>query len=113
MPNDLETKRTLWHQHITNWKSSGLTQRAFCEKHALNIHQFGYWNKRFNPAKSASPKSQDKNTAPNDGGFVSVKLSEVELSQALPYLELPNSIRIYGVHQLAVEYVAQLVNALR
>ena len=44
---ELEQKRTLWKQHIENWRSSGITQKAYCRQHDLKGHQFTYWKKRF------------------------------------------------------------------
>ncbi len=43
----LEQKRTCWKQHIESWRSSGLTQTAYCQQHGLKPHQFAYWKKRF------------------------------------------------------------------
>jgi len=43
----LERKRAYWKQHLENWRSSGLTQLAYCRQHDLKVHQFTYWKKRF------------------------------------------------------------------
>jgi hypothetical protein len=29
-----------WHQHITSWQSSGLTQVEYCERESINIRTF-------------------------------------------------------------------------
>ena len=44
---ELEQKRGFWRQHIEVWRSSGLTQIAYCRQHELRPHQFTYWKKRF------------------------------------------------------------------
>jgi hypothetical protein len=43
----LEQKRSCWKQHIEGWRSSGMTQTAYCQQHELSGHQFTYWKKRF------------------------------------------------------------------
>ena len=44
---ELDKKRSFWRQHIEDWRSSGLTQIAYCRQHELKPHQFVYWKKRF------------------------------------------------------------------
>ena len=43
----IEKKRALWKQHIESWRSSGMTQTAYCNENQLKDHQFSYWKKRF------------------------------------------------------------------
>ena len=43
----LGRKRVYWKQQIESWKSSGMTQVAFCQEHDLKPNQFTYWKKRF------------------------------------------------------------------
>ncbi len=43
----LDQKRAFWKQHIESWRSSGMTQTAYCGQHELKAHQFVYWKKRF------------------------------------------------------------------
>lgn len=42
-PTTLTARRTLWAEHVQAWRSSGLTQVAYCEQHQLNTKSFGYW----------------------------------------------------------------------
>lgn len=37
------TKQQLWEQRITDWKNSGLSQRAFCQQQGLAISTFCVW----------------------------------------------------------------------
>jgi len=37
-----------WRQHIEAFQSSGLSRKAYCRKHRLNIHSLDYWRKRLN-----------------------------------------------------------------
>ena len=49
----LEQTRTRWKQHIETWRSSGMTQTAYCRQHELKTYQFTYWKKRFARAEAA------------------------------------------------------------
>ena len=42
----LKQKRSEWRKHLECWRSSGLTQIAYCRQHDLKVHQFTYWKKR-------------------------------------------------------------------
>lgn len=79
-------KQTLWASHIEGWRSSGLSQKAYCAKHALSFASFGYWRKRFSKASKLIPV-----TMPN----TPIKASVL----------LPNGIRI----DVPVEALAQLL----
>lgn len=45
--DQLGRKRVYWKRQIESWRSSGLTQTAYCHQHELKAHQFTYWKKRF------------------------------------------------------------------
>ncbi len=32
-----------WQEHVEAWKTSGQTQREYCDNHDLNFHTFKYW----------------------------------------------------------------------
>jgi hypothetical protein len=36
-----------WLKYITQWSHSGLSQKAFCDKHQLNYGNFKYWRQKF------------------------------------------------------------------
>ena len=49
VPNNGEApvpKRELWEQRIENWKASGLSQKAWCQREQLPLSSLGYWRKR-------------------------------------------------------------------
>ena len=58
----LEQKRAYWKRQIESWRSSGMTQVAFCREHELKVHQFTYWKKRIVQTEA-------------EGKFVSLNLS--------------------------------------
>ena len=39
-------KASIWQQHLIQWQSSGLTQKAYCQEHNLSHRQFLYWRAR-------------------------------------------------------------------
>jgi hypothetical protein len=48
MKVDVE-KRQYWEGRIAAWQTSGLTQRAFCERERLKRPTFDYWRRRIKP----------------------------------------------------------------
>ena len=42
-------KRHYWEGKIAAWLTSGLTQRAFCEREGLKRPTFDYWRRRIKP----------------------------------------------------------------
>ena len=40
-----------WTNHMSQWESSGLSQKKYCVQNGLNFHTFQYWRTRFNKTK--------------------------------------------------------------
>jgi hypothetical protein len=40
------SKAEYWRDHIKAWRASGLSQRAYCARHALLPHRLSYWSRR-------------------------------------------------------------------
>ncbi len=36
-----------WKSHIDQWSESGISQLAYCRRHELIPHRFGYWRRKF------------------------------------------------------------------
>ena len=61
---DSSERRSLWENHIEQWRISGLSQAAYCRRHRLKVHRFYYWRRRL--------------SAPQDGvSFLPVALSSL------------------------------------
>lgn len=45
---------------IEQWKTSGLSQKAFCEQHEVRYYVFHYWYRRY---REQHPKSMDSSPA--------------------------------------------------
>lgn len=41
-------RENFWSSHWAAWRSSGLSQRAYCREHGLSYSAFGYWRSRVN-----------------------------------------------------------------
>lgn len=49
----MQTKQDHWTRHVDGWRSSGLSQAAYCSEHGLSLASFGYWRRRLaRPAES-------------------------------------------------------------
>jgi hypothetical protein len=43
-----------WEQHLSDWSSSGLTQRAYCERELIAYESFRRWRKQFLGQRNAT-----------------------------------------------------------
>ena len=41
-----EDRRGQWEEHMRRWRSSGISQAAYCRRNALKLSTFQYWKKR-------------------------------------------------------------------
>jgi len=88
MPTTREEKRTYWFRHVKAWRSSGETQRSYCQHHQLKPHQLTYWKHVFE-AKSETAPAQPSN------GFIPVQMT-APASQGLT-LRIPGGMCIEGI----------------
>jgi len=86
-------KHDYWTRHVKQYMSSGKTQRDYCDQHQLKLHQLVYWK------RVLMDQFEDTNTDRATNGFVAVQLTQ-PLDRAAEQLiiELPNGVRIKGVH---------------
>jgi transposase-like protein len=50
--------RAFWRSHFEVWELSGLTQREYCEKHGLNLKNFGNWRGQLKREDAVGPKAR-------------------------------------------------------
>jgi hypothetical protein len=48
------TKPDSWKGHLAAWRSSGLTQAAYCGQRGLSLPCFGYWRRKLHNAAASS-----------------------------------------------------------
>lgn len=78
------SKSVFWSDHLAAWQSSGLTQLAYCRRHALSLPSFGYWRRVLR--RSALESS-------------SLSLVPVVVSESVPVADsievrLPNGVQV-------------------
>ena len=95
------SKTRYWQEHVEQWQSSGLSQKAYCQQHDLKPHNLSYWKNKLDCQREAKAT----------GGFVAVALESTStiLPQGLS-LHLSNGCRIDGF--ASVEELRALVKAL-
>ena len=98
-------KAERWRQHIDAYKTSGLTRKAYCRKHRLNIHQMDYWRKRLKQgATDSSPKKQNdfirvqvkEDTLPDSCIKLHIGQVSVEVPDGFDSEHLKNILRVLG-----------------
>ena len=47
-------KQEFWKGHLENWKSSGISQRKYCEENGINKNTFNYWCKKIKKNRKES-----------------------------------------------------------
>ena len=102
--SNLKQEAPLWHEHVTQWRDSGLTQVAYCRDHALCPHNFNYHKRKYStrlvPVKH------------KPSGFVSVhRLPEPQHHEPLT-LHFTNGVRLIGITASNVSVVKQLAEML-
>jgi hypothetical protein len=50
-----ERKEEQWRGWIGEWRASGLSVRAFCERRGLTTHRFYYWRRVLERRRAAKP----------------------------------------------------------
>lgn len=89
MTNKREAKRSYWDTHVKAWRRSDETQRGYCHRHDLKLHQLVYWI----GVCEAKPLTATK---PTTNGFAAVHVANSH-PQGLT-IRLPNGLCLEGVH---------------
>ena len=100
---DRTDRITFWHEHVTTWQASGLTQKAYCDEHGLRYSAFGYWVRKLRGA--TEPPTEKKGA-----GFVPVIPATVQPTGLI--LSLPNGLEIRGIEAQHLALVRQLLEVL-
>jgi hypothetical protein len=51
-----DEKREAWRVRLEAFAASGLTQREWCAREGLGLHQLGYWRGRLSERSDATPQ---------------------------------------------------------
>jgi hypothetical protein len=97
MTGNDKTKLQQWAQHLKDWESSGVTQRAYCEREGLKYSTFDYWRRQIR-ATGAAVKLTSKRVATKRLTLVPVRLSDKRSADSIVLrtsrwqLELPGTV---------------------
>jgi hypothetical protein len=68
--NNIQTeKQEIWKQRLSDWQTSGLSQKEFCEKNGLVINTFHYWKRKID-SPSRIPAFVKINRVEKDNGRI-------------------------------------------
>ena len=112
-----EAKISSWVTHLQSHRKSGLTQQAYCQKHALKPHQFWYWKRKLKGHDKASTVARPQpilQRQTSRQGFVPVKLTSSHQTQQHGLtIMLPNGISLSGIDSHNLTLAQQLIGALK
>lgn len=97
-----------WTQHINAWRSSHLSQNAYCLQHSLRPNQFCYWKRKL----STLATRQDTNVTKVSSAFVPLAVDNSLPTNGL-CLRLPNGCELSGIEIQHLATVAQLLEILQ
>jgi hypothetical protein len=81
-----------WAQCVANWKSSGLTQRAYCERESLAYDTFKRWRRHFRAQQEATADSAQ---------FIAVQVCKAQAARSGSMPQMDGAAR--GWNECAVE----------
>ncbi len=86
---------------IEQWRTSGLTQKAFCQQRSIRYYVFHYWYKRY--------KIQQSGVEDNAGSFVKLQVAKPSSSGGVE-INFPGGIRILFHEPVSSNYLKALVS---
>jgi hypothetical protein len=84
-----KAKKVYWQQQIHNWKTSGLSQKHFCQREFLALSTFSYWKRKIETLATEKIKFYPLSipapiTPPADSGlllFIGKKRYAIEIKE--------------------------------
>ena len=89
-----------WRELIENWKTSGLTQKAFCAQQSIAYSGFHYWFKKFR---------EDKSVPVSGPGFIPVSVTSPPDRTSSIELVMPDGRRINFHDGVDVQFLRALL----
>jgi len=100
--------RQHWAQHIETWRSSDLSQNAYCRERNLKPNQFSYWKR-----KLAVPNAEHNTKSPSAStAFIPLSVGETNPSAQCFRLRLPNGCELSDIDVRDLPLIKQLIEAL-
>lgn len=90
----MRAKREEWLARVASWKSSGLSQSAWCREHGVPLASFSYWQRKLSgQEESVAAVLPIRVAAPMLGAWevhlpngIVLRMPEVDATAALPLL---------------------------
>lgn len=101
-------KLSYWTEHYLSWRSSGLSQRSYCQREGLSFSSFDHWRRRAREAAGVIPPTVPPHPLDKPMTLVPVQL---DLADGLGDIQLhsPAGWRITLPAALGREVVVQLL----
>ena len=91
-----------WQHQVSQWKKSGLTQRAYCKQHGFEPYQLSYYQRKFSGTLKKVKSS----------GFVSVSMPPKPSAQNNLSLHFPSGLHLSGIDSNNLDVIKQIVGFL-
>ncbi|MBB3061482.1 IS66 family insertion sequence element accessory protein TnpA [Microbulbifer rhizosphaerae] len=91
-----------WQKQIATWQASDVSGQAFCKQQNLSYHQFVYWRRKQDKARSSQTSSAT--------GFA--KVTQATPTKDELTLTLPSGLSITGIHTGNVELLGAILRQL-
>ncbi len=69
-------RAVFWHEHLSAWSASGLTQADYCRQHQLSRAAFGWWKRQLHG--KPKPRRRSSGTKQQEHGRAPVRFVEVQ-----------------------------------
>jgi transposase-like protein len=82
------SKLKKWQKTISDWQSSGLSKKQYCQNHNLKVHTLHYWIKKFNEESATIEKFIPfaQETKPTDLAAIELSLGNARILTTLTSL---------------------------
>ena len=91
-------------RHFAAQKQSGLSIRAYCEKHSVSLSTFHYWRKRYRLPRNRQMESKSK------AGFVDMGI--LELNSRVCEVHFPSGLKVTMHPGTTPEQLGSLLRAV-
>ncbi len=97
-----------WAQHIETWRSSDLSQNAYCRERHLKPHQFSYWKRKLallNTEHTSKPSSTTT-------AFIPLTMADTSATTNGLRIRLPNGCELSGIEAQHLPVLKPLLEVL-
>ncbi|MDE2308932.1 MAG: hypothetical protein KGJ97_11665 [Xanthomonadaceae bacterium] len=101
----MSTKSAFWQSHLIAWRTSGLSQAAYCHLQGLSLPCFGYWRSKLRESLPLPP--------PAAKALLPIVVSELSGSDKCIEVELPNGLQVRFPSDMDEARCVSIIRALR